>query len=215
MLLFAASNEPTSGGSRQVHRRTLLTLGPAALVAAGCARRPATTSIAGTGADARLGTVETFPADKRHPAPAITGELLDGTAFDVSAWKGNVVVVNFWGSWCAPCRAEAPDLQATYLATKDLGVEFLGIDVRDGRDAAKAFQESFAITYPSLFDPPGRISLGFADVPPNVVPATILLDRTLLIAAVFRKRVFQRELEAAVRALATEGAATPTPAGAP
>ena len=111
---------------------------------------------------------------------------------------------NFWGSWCAPCRAEAPDLEATYQATKSLGVEFLGVDVRDGRDAATAFQQDFALTYPSLFDPPGRVVLGFQDVPPNVVPATTLLDKQLRVAVVFRKRVTQRELEAAVRALVAE-----------
>lgn len=186
-------------------RRTLLALAPAVAVGvAGCARR-ATTSVSGQGADVRLGTVETFPGGQRKLAPQVTAELLDGTAFDLAAWRGKVVVINFWGSWCAPCRAEAPDLQATYLATRDLGVEFLGVDVRDGRDAATAFQDSFAITYPSLFDPPGRITLAFTDVPPNVVPATLLLDRELRIAAVFRKRVYRTELEAAIRALATEG----------
>lgn len=190
-----------------MHRRTLLALAPAALVMAGCAK-PAKVSSDDTeqGADLRLGTVVTFRQGKRPPAPPITGELLDGTPFDIAPWRGMVVVVNFWGSWCAPCRAEAPDLQATYLATKDLGVEFLGIDVRDDRDKAKAFTDSFAITYPSLFDPPGRISLRFSDVPPNVVPATILLDRDLNIAAVFRERVHRRELEDAVRELAAEAA---------
>lgn len=191
-----------------MRRRTLLALAPAtAFAAAGCAGQSAV-SAADTdqGIDPRLGTVVTFPAGKRPPAPPITGELLDGTPFDVGAWQGKVVVVNFWGSWCAPCRAEAPDLQATYLATRDLGVEFLGVDVQDSRDKAKAFQEGFGITYPSLFDPPSRLALGFADVPPNVVPATILLDRGLRISAVFRKRVYRRELESAIGALAAETA---------
>src|SRR5437867_8922798 len=144
----------------------------------GAARRdtPRSGSV-GQAADTRLGTVQTFLAADRTPAPAITGELLDGSRFDVAGWRGKVVVVNFWGSWCGPCRAEAPELQATWQASKALGVQFLGVDVRDGRDAATAFQADFGITYPSLFDPPGRVALGFTDVPPNVVPATLLLDR--------------------------------------
>jgi thiol-disulfide isomerase/thioredoxin len=192
-----------------VRRRVLLVAAPAAVVVAaagGCApRHPGpSTAAAEQQTDARAGTVETFPPVARKPAPAVTGQLLDGTAFDLAGWQGRVVVVNFWGSWCARCRAEAPELEATWQATKDLGVQFLGVDIRDGRDAANAFLADFHITYPSLYDPPGKVVLGFRDVPPNVVPATVLLDRRLRVAAVFRKRVTGRELEAAVRALASE-----------
>ena len=134
----------------------------------------------------------------------MTGELLDSTPFDLAAWRGSVVVINVWGSWCAPCRAEAPDLQATFTATQPLGVRFLGVDVRDDRDAASAFLTAYQISYPSLFDPAGRTLLGLRDVSPNVVPSTLLLDRQLRVAAVFRRRVTARELQAAVRALAGE-----------
>ncbi len=191
-----------------VRRRTLLAAVPAVAVGlAGCGRpRAASVSPGGGGqaVDARAGTVVTFHPAERQPAPGVTGELLDGSAFDLAEWRGNVVVMNWWGSWCAPCRLEAPDLQATYEATRDLDVEFLGVDIRDGRDAAKAFVVDFGITYPSLFDPAGRVALAFRDVPPTVVPSTALLDHQLRLAAVFRRVVTRRELEAAVRALATE-----------
>ena len=189
-----------------MRRRTLLAVIPAAGIGlAGCGRTAGSSAVGyQQAADARLGTVVTFVAAERRPAPPVTGELLDGTAFDLAGWRGQVGVVNWWGSWCGPCQAEAPDLQAAYTATKELGVEFLGVNVRDGHDAATAFHADFGITYPSLFDPAGRVALGFSDVPPTVVPTTMLLDRQLRIAAVFRKRVARRELEAAVRALATE-----------
>jgi thiol-disulfide isomerase/thioredoxin len=193
-----------------MRRRTLLAGAPILATAlAGCTSPPpATRSTAeGPSDDSRLGTVDTFLGADRQATPTVTGELLDGTAFDLADWHGNVVVINFWGSWCAPCRAESPDLQAAFEATKAHGVQFLGVDIRDGRDAAQAFQAAFKITYPSLFDPAGRVALGFNGVPVTVVPATVLLDRQLRVAAIFRKRVTAREIEAAVRAVATEDGA--------
>ena len=186
-----------------IARRALLAgvLAAATVPVAGCAGRAASADNQGT---AGAGTVQTFLGDGRKAAPAVSGELLDGTRFELGSLRGSVIVVNFWGSWCAPCRAEAPELEATYQKTKSLNVAFVGVDIRDGRDAATAFMAAFRLTYRSLFDPAGRIVLAFRDVPPNVVPATILIDRQYRVAAVFRQRVTQRELEAAVRALATE-----------
>lgn len=157
-----------------------------------------------TGSRPELGTVEFFPPEQRQNAPAVTGELLDGTPFDLTDWHGQVVVFNWWGSWCAPCRAEADDLRAVYEATHELGVEFLGVNVRDGRDAATAFVDAFGHAWPSLFDPGGEVALDFRDVPPTVIPTTLLIDRQHRIAAVFRRRVYQPELEDQVRELAGE-----------
>jgi thiol-disulfide isomerase/thioredoxin len=190
-----------------MRRRTLLSaVAAAGLVVAGCGRRSQDGGSAGglePADDPHRGTVVTFDEAERKAAPPVAGALLDGTDFNIAAWRGNVVVLNWWASWCAPCVAEAPDLQAAHLNTRELGVEFVGVNIRDTRDAARAFHEQFGLTYPSLFDPAGRVSLGFSDVPPIVLPATLLLDRRLNVAAVFRRRVARRELEAAVRALAT------------
>jgi len=188
-----------------VRRRTLLAAAPGILAGlAGCGRPGRPSGTPAQQDEARAGTVVTFTTAERSPAVAMTGELLDGTAFDLAEWRSRVVVLNWWGSWCAPCRLEAPDLQAAYEATRELTVEFLGVDIRDERDAATAFLTDFGITYPSLFDPSGRVALAFRDVPPTVVPSTALLDRQHRLAAVFRRVVTQLELEAAVRALATE-----------
>ncbi|MEJ3748369.1 TlpA disulfide reductase family protein [Actinomycetes bacterium KLBMP 9797] len=141
-------------------------------------------------------------ADQRSDPVQVAGELLAGGQYDVTADRGTVVVVNFWGSWCAPCRSEADDLEASYQATKGKGATFLGVNVRDGRDAAKAFEEG-RVSYPSLYDPPGKVALDF-DVPPNAIPATIVLDREGRIAAVIRRAVTQKELIPLVERIAAE-----------
>ena len=143
----------------------------------------------------------------RPKAPALSGELLDGTAFDVrAAYPGKVLVVNFWASWCSPCRLEGPELVAVAEATKAQGVEFIGMNIRDERDKAKAFEEGLGATYPSLFDPSGRLVLGFSDVPPTTIPATIVIDRQGRVATVFRKGLIASELQPAVEKVAAEAA---------
>jgi thiol-disulfide isomerase/thioredoxin len=153
---------------------------------------------------ASLGTVSQYSPPERQPGPRVSGKLLDGKSFDLAAWRGKVVVVNFWGSWCAPCRAEARGLQAVYTATRLSGVEFLGVDVRDSVDNAVAFEQVFGVTYPSLFDRSGRVALKFRETPPNAVPATVVIDRSGRVAAVFRKPVLREDLEPVVRRVAEE-----------
>jgi thiol-disulfide isomerase/thioredoxin len=140
--------------------------------------------------------------DQRPQAREVTGELLGGGKYDISQDRGKVVVVNFWGSWCAPCRAEADDLEQTYTATKDSGVTFIGVDSRDGRDAAKAFEQG-RITYPSIYDPDGSVALKF-DVTQVATPQTLILDRQGRIAVGLRKATTVGELEPLVKRIAAE-----------
>ncbi|MGW3889052.1 TlpA family protein disulfide reductase [Micromonospora chokoriensis] len=140
--------------------------------------------------------------DQRSAPPKLAGELLLGGTYDVTQARGQVVVVNFWGSWCAPCRAEADDLEAVHQATKGSGVTFLGINVQDSRDKAKAFEQG-RVTYPSLFDPASRLALDL-DIPPNTVPATVVLDREGRIASVIRAAVKQEGLQPIVERIAAE-----------
>lgn len=140
---------------------------------------------------------------KRKPAPAVAGDLLDGGTFDLSAYKGKVVVVNFWASWCAPCRAEAADLEEVWQATKASGVQFLGINIRDEKDKAIAFHAGRA-TYPSIFDPAGKIALGFSDVPPSAIPSTLVIDRFGRIASITRRDIRAAELRPVVEAVLAE-----------
>jgi peroxiredoxin len=147
--------------------------------------------------------VITCRPDQRPPARDVTGQLLDGGTYDVAADRGKVVVVNFWGSWCSPCRAEAADLQKTFVATRERGVAFVGVNTRDDRDAAKAFARG-RVTYPSIYDPDDRVALAF-DVTQVSTPSTLILDRQGRIAAALRRSTTVAELQPLVERVAAEG----------
>lgn len=87
--------------------------------------------------------------------------------------RGHVAVLNFWASWCAPCRDEAPDLERTYKAYRAQGVEFLGIDQRDDMGSALEFVREFGITYPSAFDPGGTLAYRYQLFG---LPTTVIVD---------------------------------------
>ena len=147
------------------------------------------------------GVVECVP-DQRTAIKPITGELLDGKPYDVSQDRGKVVVVNFWGSWCAPCRAEADDLENTYQAMKDKGVTFVGINSRDDRDAAREFERG-RVTYPSIFDFDGKVGIQF-DVTQVSMPSTLIVDRQGRIAVALRKATTASQLQPLVAKIAAE-----------
>jgi thiol-disulfide isomerase/thioredoxin len=119
------------------------------------------------------------PPDQRKELPAVSGPAL-GTSTTISTqeYRGKVVVINVWGSWCPPCRKEAPDLQAASVETKNVA-QFVGITSKDYDPApAEAFVRSFKITYPSIYDPTGKVLLTFAgQLPPSAIPSTMIIDR--------------------------------------
>ena len=147
---------------------------------------------------------EVISAAARESAPAFEGELLDGTAFESTALAGDITVLNFWGSWCAPCRVETPEFQAVYADVADDGVQFLGVDVKDNRQLAQAFVDSVGAEYPSLFDPRGEVAMAFRGFPANVVPSTILIDRAGQVAAVYVAVVPEEDLRRAIDQLLAE-----------
>jgi thiol-disulfide isomerase/thioredoxin len=140
----------------------------------------------------------------RPPAPRIAGTTLEGERLDVADYRGQVVVLNFWASWCPPCRAEAPNLVEVAEQTKDEGVQFIGVNVKNARDEAIAFERKAGVPYPSLHDQPGVILTRFRTLVPQVPPTTLLLDREGRIAGRFIGGVTTRELLAPVQALAAE-----------
>jgi peroxiredoxin len=149
------------------------------------------------------GVIECTP-DQRPEARAVTGELLAGGTYDLSQDRGKVVVVNFWGSWCNPCRAEADDLEGTYQATKAKDVTFIGVNSRDDADAAKAFERRHGVTYPSVYDRDGSVALKF-DVTQINTPETLVLDRQGRIAAAIRGATVRDVLQPVVERIAAEG----------
>ncbi|WP_192583701.1 TlpA family protein disulfide reductase [Streptomyces albicerus] len=120
---------------------------------------------------------------ERTLTPTLTGTTLNGNEADITRMRGSVVVINVWGSWCAPCRKEAPELVRLAKDTGVLGVRFLGVDIRDSKSAAVAFERNYGIGYPSIFDPDSRVLLGFKQLAPRAVPTTYVLDGTGKVAA--------------------------------
>ena len=146
------------------------------------------------------------PPGSRGRLRGMAGESLlnPGTTTGLDALAGRVVVLNIWGSWCGPCRAEAPDLEFVARQTAGAGVSVLGLDVRDDRAAATDFVRDRGITYDSIFDPPGRTLVALKGYPRNTVPSTIVLDRRHRVAAVYLTAVRVPELIPLVQRLAAE-----------
>ncbi|MFN2589371.1 MAG: TlpA family protein disulfide reductase [Actinomycetota bacterium] len=110
------------------------------------------------------------------PMPALSGPGVTGHRVDSSVYAGKMVLINFWASWCAPCRREQPGLEALWRRLGPTGaVAFVGVNHRDNASKANAWIERYGVTYPSISDPGGEIAARFG-VP--FLPATILVDRT-------------------------------------
>jgi thiol-disulfide isomerase/thioredoxin len=122
--------------------------------------------------------ITAIAASQRVDAPKLTGTTLDGQKFSLSQYKGDVVVINVWGSWCGPCRQETPALEETSQKYQAQGVRFLGINTRDITSAALAFDRSMNVTYPSLQDPDETVLLQFkAMLPAADIPSSVIVDR--------------------------------------
>ncbi|GII88484.1 hypothetical protein Ssi03_64740 [Sphaerisporangium siamense] len=130
------------------------------------------------------GSMLVVPAGQRQAAPEVQGQTLEGAPAALADHKGKVLVLNFWASWCAPCRSEAPVLKDIAAKTKDRGVTFLGVDFKDDKAQALAFQRTQQPGYPSLYDQPGKVALAFHGmVNPAAIPSTLVLDRQGRVAA--------------------------------
>jgi len=128
------------------------------------------------------GTVESIAVTDRRTTIRVQGTTLEGRPLDTQADRGQIVVLNTWGSWCPPCNAEAPDLQRVWQEQRDEGVKFVGIALREEPATGIAFQRKFGVTYPSVRWDGGKVLLqlkGKAAAPPT----TLVLDREGRLAA--------------------------------
>ena len=167
--------------TRRVALPTLLLV--AALVLSGCSDEGSATR--GLGYVSGDSVIQQVPVVDRRVLPPITGELLDGGTYDSRDHRGQVVVYNVWGSWCVPCREEAPILRKVWNQTREDGVQFVGINVRDNNAAARAFERRYKISYPSITTADsGEALLAFGPgLPASAVPSTMIVDQQGRIAA--------------------------------
>ncbi len=144
------------------------------------------------GSDDRSGPV---PAAQRRAAPGLAGDSLDGKPLRLSDYRGKVVVLNAWASYCGPCRAEAPELNSAqkHLAAK--GVRFLGLNADTDTAGGRAFQQDHRLAYPSFSDPSGRQMLKFPrGSVPQGVPFTVVIDSRGRMASVHTGMITEKEL---------------------
>ncbi|MBJ7608869.1 MAG: TlpA family protein disulfide reductase [Candidatus Dormibacteraeota bacterium] len=105
-----------------------------------------------------------------QPAPSLTGTSLTGSTLNLASLHGHPVVVDFWASWCGPCRQEQPELKAIVVKYSARGVQFLGVDIRDDNANARAFVQEFKVSYPSVADPASDVAANFGvDAPPTTL----------------------------------------------
>ena len=146
----------------------------------GCSADPETD----TGFVSGDGSVTVLNPEAREMAPVIQGQDLDGQGISTADYPGEILVLNVWASWCAPCRAEASDLEEVAKEFQGKGVQLIGLNTRDSNASAKNFVNKYGVSFPSIVDTDGRLQLLFREtLPPQAIPSTIVIDQQGRVAA--------------------------------
>ena len=135
-------------------------------------------------------------AGERPAAPDRQLPLLDGGEGSISDWRGKPVLVNFWASWCDPCKAEAPLLERAHARLRRAGGTVLGVTVSDASEDSKAFVREYGLSFPSLRDVDGRLGEDFGT---TGVPETFAVDREGRVVAISRGQVTREFIADAMR----------------
>lgn len=151
--------------------------------------------------------IATLDKSERVAAPKLTGKGLDGKPLSLDSYRGKIVVLNVWGSWCGPCRVETPYLVKVAKELKPKGVEFVGINTRDFNvEQAIKFEEEHGVEYPSFYDPSGKLILRFpkGSLAPQQIPSTIVIDKDGKLAARALQAVNDKQLHKMIDPLLAE-----------
>ncbi len=146
-------------------------------------------------------------ANKRGVKTIFAASLTDikGENQALSQWKGNVLIVNFWATWCAPCREEIPEFMEMQTEYQDQGLQFIGIAI-DREDKVVAYSKEFGINYPVLIGGMGGMVLAEATGnAQGALPYTIVINREGVITNTFMGRVHQKRLEKVFKPLLKVG----------
>ena len=126
------------------------------------------------GALALIFSSNALAAEEGAPAPDFTLKTLDGSNLKLSEQRGTVILLNFWASWCGPCRTEMPLLDDLYQEYRDYGFTVLGVNLDENRDQADRLLDKIPVTFPVLFDPQNSTSETYGV---DAMPTTVLIDR--------------------------------------
>ena len=138
-----------------------------------------------------------------HPAPDFTLAALDGSAVTLSELKGSVVLINIWATWCPPCRAEMPVIQATYERYRDQGFTVLAVDLQEDPATVDAYMRRYGLTFPALLDRDGKVSVAYRS---SALPSSYFVDRNGVIRSVYRGPMPRSVLGGTVEQLLAEPA---------
>lgn len=182
-------------------------LATAALLLSACSGKNAVDQSGGSAFQFKSATQvgKLIPVADRKPAGDFSAMLLGGGTYSLASDKGKVTVVNYWASWCSPCRTEMPGFDGLYREVKGQNITFVGIDTKDGSPgAAQSFIQDNNISYPIVSDEPGKTALELGHIPSANLPFTVLVDKLQRIAAVYIQSVQPADLRPVLTELAAE-----------